>query len=114
MPAPEKKQQFTDDERTKIAQADLGLTLEEFKRSKAGRYLIGCALQEAREALRKLKTVDPNDTKAITALQNEIWRAESLVQWVEEAIYTGKNAEQALQQQDDSSDGFEREPDPDM
>lgn len=84
----------TPDERLLIAEIDLGLATEQFVKSDVGRYLIGRARGEAEEAIERLKKVDANDPKSIREIQNEIWRAESFQQWLEDTILGGRNAEE--------------------
>ena len=80
------------------AEAVLGQDAEEFIQSEIGRYIIGCAEQEAQEAILQLKTVYPWRRRKITELQNRIYRAESIQSWLGELVIIGK---QALQQLDE-------------
>ena len=81
-----------------FAEAMVGRDAEEFIESSIGRYLIGCAEQEAQDALEQLKRVYPWRRRKITELQNKIWRAESIQSWLAELVIKGK---QAIQQLDD-------------
>lgn len=80
----------------------VGMNAESFLESDVGRYLLGCASQEAAEAYEKLKNADPEDSKTIRQLQNQIWRAESFKQWLEEIINAGRQADQTLRDQDEA------------
>lgn len=81
-----------------FSEAILGKDAEDFINSEIGRYLIGCADQEAFEAVEKLKKVYPWRTRRITELQNEIWRAESFKSWIAELVIKGRQATQQLEQ----------------
>ena len=74
------------------ATAEFGETTRQFLESEVGRYLKGRAEAEALEYTEQLKTVDPDDAKKIRDLQNGIYRAESVVQWLIEAIEEGDEA----------------------
>lgn len=83
-----------------FAEAILGRDAEEFVQSDIGQYVIGCAEQEAQEAMEQLKKVYPWRKRKITELQNKIWRAESLQQWLSELIIQGTQATSQLDQED--------------
>jgi len=72
--------------------AQLGVEAESFKSSGLGRYLNDRAESEIIEASNELCTVCPSDTKAITELQNKVYRANSFIIWIEEAIEDGNFA----------------------
>ena len=74
------------------AEAILGDEADKFMRSDLGKIVLGLAAQEAELAISKLKTVDPADYLAIQTLQNEIWRAESIEQWLRDLILEGDQA----------------------
>ena len=82
-----------------IAAAELGEESRKFLESDLGRCILGMAAQEASLAEKKLSTVDPTDSKTITALQNEVWRANSLEQWLVELLDEGESAMNVFQQQ---------------
>lgn len=77
-------------------QVALGQHVEGFLTSATGKYLIARAEAEIQEALEALKTVACTDAKAIQALQNQVYRAESLQYWLAEAIQAGDNANAEL------------------
>lgn len=83
-----------------FAEAIIGRDAEEFVQSDIGQYIIGCAEQEANEAMDQLKHVLPWRKRKITELQNKIWRAESLQSWLAELIIKGKQATQQLESED--------------
>lgn len=103
MPGPQTPQ-FDKGTQLLLAEVELGFDVKDFLRSKVGRYLLGRAVADADEAMEKLKLVDPTDSKTITALQNDIHRADSLERWLEDAVVGGKNAEAQIKQQEEGSD----------
>ena len=83
---------MTQDEDALIAEAEIGEATRFFLDSEVGKCLLGIAEQEERAALLKLADVDPNDAKAVIALQNEVWRARSFAGWLVELVNRGNNA----------------------
>lgn len=79
-----------------LAEAIVGRDAEDFVQSDIGQYILGCAEQEAQEAMNQLKHVYPWRRRKITELQNKIWRAESLQSWLAELVIAGKQATQQL------------------
>lgn len=86
-----------------IAAAELGDKAEAFMQSDLGRYFVGVCDQEVAIAVDKLKAVEPDDSKTIRALQNEIWRAESAKQWFAEIIQDGQQAFEVLKNEQETS-----------
>lgn len=82
--------------RTLFAEAALGREAKEFFDSEIGRYLIGCAQHEYKEASAKLKTVAWYRPFRITELQNQMWRAENFMVWLRDLLIKGKGAELTL------------------
>lgn len=74
----------------------LGLDTEAFLNTTLGKYLEGRAQAEAVDAMQGLKTADPADAKAIQALQNAVFRAESFANWLNDAIADGSLAQNEL------------------
>ena len=66
-----------------------------------GRYVIERARQQVQEAQAELLTVDPTDTKTITALQTKAGIALSVAGWLREAIEQGHAAAATLQHEHD-------------
>lgn len=81
-----------------LAEVELGLDVEQFMQSKVGRYLVGRAMHEADQATEQLKTADPENSKEIRRLQNEIYRSNQVIEWLNEALQAGKNAEEQIHQ----------------
>ena len=75
---------------------DLGFQAEAFLQSDIGRYLVSRAEAQIDEAVEALKEADPEDPKAIRALQNTIAVAESVQYWLADVIQQGENAQQQL------------------
>lgn len=79
-----------------LAEAMVGRDAEDFIQSDIGQYILGCAEQEAHEAMDQLKRVYPWRRRKITELQNKIWRAEAIQSWLAELVIAGKQAVQQL------------------
>lgn len=82
-----------------IAEAILGRDVEDFLNSEVGKYLVGCAEQEANEAMNELKKIATWRKRRIAELQNKIWRAESFQRWLGELIIGGRQAIQQLDEE---------------
>jgi hypothetical protein len=82
-----------------MAEAVLGRDAQEFLSTDLGRYIVGRAAQEKAEAQEKLSRVSPWRRNRIRQLQNEVWRAESVVGWLAELVNSGQQAEAALEEQ---------------
>ena len=83
------------------AEAALGRDAEEFLASDIGRYIIGRCEHEIAEAQEQLASVSPWRRNRIRQLQNEVWRARSVRQWIAELVIRGREAEKQLEQQQD-------------
>lgn len=84
-----------------FAEAVLGRDAQEFLGTELGRYVLGRAEQEEQEALDQLSHTSPWRRNRIQQLQNEVWRARSMRQWLGELIQAGKQAEQQLEEDDE-------------
>ena len=73
---------------------ELGEETRIWLNSKLGQHIIKRAEADIASALRVLQTVDPEDSKAIRALQTKIFVARSVPDWIDEAM---KSSEQAYQ-----------------
>lgn len=71
---------------------DLSFQVEAFLKSPIGKHLIKRSDDDVETAVEALKRVDPEDVKAVRALQNTISVAESIQYWLAEAIQSGHNA----------------------
>lgn len=72
--------------------ARLGMDLEQFERSAAGRYILACADHAAMKAAQELVDCDPLDAKRIAYLQGEVKRAANMREWITAAVNRGKQA----------------------
>ena len=72
--------------------AAFGKQIEDFLSSDIGVYLVKKAEREVQAAFEALKSVNPVDGKAVQALQNKIWVAESFQQWLGDGIVDGLQA----------------------
>lgn len=84
-----------------FAEAVLGRDAQEFLNSELGRYLTGMCENEEKLASEELSRVSPWRRNRIRQLQNEIWRARSVRQWLGEIIQAGKQAEHSLEDHED-------------
>jgi hypothetical protein len=77
----------------RVAEFQLGIEVEVFLSSGIGKYLAGRAEEEREAALGLLATVDADDAKQIRELQNQCWRASTVMGWLVEAIEVAAHAE---------------------
>lgn len=77
---------------------DLGQQIEKFLITNAGKYVIDRCDDEMETAVQDLRKHDANDAAGIRELQNRIYRAESIVDWFQEAVTAGHNAQQQISQ----------------
>jgi len=75
-----------------VKSAVLGRQVEEFLESDIGKYLVGRAESEAREAMDLLKNVSFWRKKRIIWLQNRIKTAENFQMWLGQAYSEGLHA----------------------
>ena len=86
------------DEQTLIAEAVLGRDAQEFLASEIGRYLLGRAQMDEREAMESLVSVKWWRRRRIIELQSRIYRARSVRRWLAEIITDGRQAESVLEE----------------
>ena len=86
------------DEQTLIAEAVLGRDAQEFLASEIGRYLLGRAQMDEREAMEALVSVKWWRRRRIIELQSRIYRARSVRSWLAEIITDGWQAESVLEE----------------
>lgn len=82
------------------ARIELGEDAEKFVRSKLGEAVIAIAEGQANSAYNELARVSPWRRRRISQLQAEIWRAESVQQWLAEIITEGRHALELLEGED--------------
>ena len=88
--------------RTFLAEVALGEEAREFVNSDLGKYMIGCAKQDADDAYQKLKDTAAWRRRRIQQLQNEIRCAEQFVFYLRDLVIRGKAAEIALDESERS------------
>lgn len=71
---------------------ELSFEVEAFLGTSVGKYLIKRAEEDIESAVAELKTVDPENPKAIRTIQSRIQTAEDFQYWLAEAIQAGHNA----------------------
>lgn len=81
--------------------AVLGKQIDNFLKSDIGAYLLDHANYEVEQGVEALKRVTPTAFQTITELQNKIWRAESIKDWLTEAITAGLRATEVLESRED-------------
>lgn len=77
--------------------AVFGREVEHFLTGAIGSYLVKRAQNEIDAALNGLREVDPEDAKAVRALQNEAKVAQLVIDWLAEVIRRGQIATQVLE-----------------
>lgn len=76
--------------------AVFGKRVEDFLASDIGRYLLLRAEEEAKDALADLRACGPDELRDVQA---RVWRAESIREWLMEAIENGYSAIELLDEQ---------------
>lgn len=92
---------INDTERAYFEEARLGIEVQRFLTSAAGRYLHGrakIALEEVKEKMLELNRSTPTFAEDFDTLQQEAWHAQKFTTWCAEAIVNGRNAEQQLEE----------------
>ena len=69
--------------------AQLGVEAESFKSSRLGQYMVERAKGEIIDASELLCTVEPEDVRQIMHLQNQVYRANSFISWLNQLIEDG-------------------------
>jgi hypothetical protein len=86
-----------DEENPEVMVAVFGRQVNEFMLSDIGRYIVQCAEMDESDALQDLAKVDPHNPVKVSELQNKVWRARSVVNWLREAVQKGIEAVQVLE-----------------
>ncbi len=87
-----------DEENPTVRLGVFGKQVEMFLESEIGEYLRACAAKDIDEATEALKAVDPEDPKAIRALQFKVRVASAVIGWIADAIESGKQAVESLRE----------------
>lgn len=77
----------------------IGDALEKFKNSPGYDYFQAMCEAEIALSHDRLSTVDPVDVKAITSLQNQVWRAREFMHWLDAGIEIGNQAYRSYQEE---------------
>ena len=85
-----------DTEAELLAEAQVGLAAENLPGNSAWRAILGMLQQDADAAMEALKTVNPEDVKAVRALQFDVWKHETLLARLEELVRNGLAAYERL------------------
>lgn len=81
--------------------AVLGEQVDQFLKSDVGRYLVEQAESEYEAGIESLKNCDPQDANGIIAAQTVIKRAESIKDWLMEAVRAGLRAKMILEDREE-------------
>lgn len=84
-----------------LERAQLGQQVQEFWDSSVGNYLRNRATELYTTAIAELKSCNPTDWQNIAKHQSDAFKAESFIQWMEEAISDGLRSLEILQNGDD-------------
>lgn len=80
-----------------LLKVDFGLQVQAFLQTKIGKFLTERAVAEVEEKTQELKAHDIlGDPSGAVRLQAEIWRAESFMYWLAEAINEGADITKQL------------------
>ena len=74
------------------AEVGVGLEFKNWIDGPCGRYIIGRAEQRELEVLRELGSTSPHEINRIAKLQAEAKAPALLLQWIEEAMFAGEQA----------------------
>ena len=94
--------ELDDSTRLAIAEAQFGIEVEHFRASDVGRFILGRADSEIEFARDELEKVDPNDARAVQAVQNRVAVARLITGWLDEAVRNGRIAESQLRQAEEN------------
>jgi hypothetical protein len=87
----------TDDKNMLLRRAAFGRQVEEFWASDIGNYILNRIDSEVVSAFQELKTCDPKDGKVVQTIQNRIYRAESIKDYLADSIVDGLQAFKELE-----------------
>ena len=88
----------TEEGKELMQRVTVGLDTKAFLRSDLGGFLVDRLNQQRKLALVELEKADPDDAKAIRAIQNEAYIPLMILQSIDEAIEAYKLAEERLNQ----------------
>lgn len=79
---------------------ELGADAENFIQSQLGAAVLEIAQGQANAAYNELARVSPFRRRRIAQLQTQIWRAESMQEWLAAIVTEGRNALEMLQNEE--------------
>ena len=85
------------DDQELLQRAEFGRQVELFWSSRIGEYLADRIRDVYTTAIEELKTVDPEDSKRIRILQNEVFKATSVEQWLSDVVLDGLKSLEILE-----------------
>jgi hypothetical protein len=77
----------------RLGEVQLGIEIEAFLHGAIGKYIAQRVEAQREIALALLASADPEDPKLIRQLQNQHWRASTVMGWLGEAIEAAAHAE---------------------
>lgn len=89
-----------DAQRVLLADIQVGMELEDWISSNAGRYIVGCARDEVRDFLNWALSGDASAEKFMQ-MRAKALAARTLIQWTAEQIISGRNSQRQLQKTED-------------
>ena len=92
---------MTDENELIIRRAVFGEQVHQFLNSDICKYMITRAKYELEECLIALRAVDPTDSKAVMKFQNKVWVAESVQNWLADAVQDGLSAMGILEEREE-------------
>lgn len=84
------------EEQSLVDAAALAWDIRDTAKKETFKLLFGAAHDRAIKARNALVTVDPENSKEIRRLQNEVKRYEEMAEWIRIAVTSGDNAQQML------------------
>lgn len=86
-----------------VIRAILGEQVGKFMNTDMGQYMINRANDKKESALAKLSECNPQDSELIRKLQNDVWLATNVIQWLDDAIREGLQALRIIDNRSDES-----------
>ncbi len=95
----DERHEVSHQEFTKI-KAELGIDADTFRRTNLGKYIYDRCKIEEEQAIEELIEADPADVKKGYELRNEIYKHRAMPKFIDDAIRSGRRAEDELRQQE--------------
>lgn len=84
-----------------LANIDFGLTLSRwFEENEVGRYIVGVAKQDVKDAILRFMGLDRNDVEGMQKIYDDIHKATRGIEWINEQIMRGVESAQVLSESD--------------